>query len=219
MSTITQNGTGGPISAAMVAAVEKTWAHIRRRHPDVPPVVVSVGQGMTAEEAKLGHFAAGAWQHGEDQVSELFLGGENLQADVSTVLVTLLHEAAHGIAHTRQIKDTSRQGRYHNDKYRALAVEIGLQVDQHPQFGWTMHDGLPETTAKQYRADLTRLAAALVAHRRTFSRAASDGRTDNNNGITAACACPRKIRTSRTSWAVGPILCGVCGQPFHTDDE
>jgi hypothetical protein len=62
------------------------------------------------------------WQHGEDQVSELFIGGEGLQAETSTVLVTMLHEAAHGIAHTRQIKDTSRQGRYHNDRYRNLDV-------------------------------------------------------------------------------------------------
>jgi hypothetical protein len=28
------------------------------------------------------------------------------------VLGTLLHEAAHGLADTREIKDTSRQGRY-----------------------------------------------------------------------------------------------------------
>jgi hypothetical protein len=55
-----------PISAAMVAAVEKTWESIRRRQPDVPAVVVSVGQGMTTKEAQVGHFAAGAWQHGED---------------------------------------------------------------------------------------------------------------------------------------------------------
>jgi hypothetical protein len=203
----------------MVAAVEKTWAC----WPPPPPGRTRGGRvgraGDDRQGAKLGHFAAGAWQHGEDQVSELFLGGENLQADVSTVLVTVLHEAAHGIAHTRQIKDTSRQGRYHNHRYRTLAVEVGLEVTQHSQFGWTLHNALPETTATRYRTDLTRLAAALVAHRRTFSRAASDGRKDNDNGITATCGCPRKIRSSGTSWAAGPILRGVCGQPFHTDDD
>lgn len=45
------------------------------------------------------------------------------------------------------------QGRYHNDKYRALAAEVGLELTQHQQFGWTLHDALPEPTAKQYRAD------------------------------------------------------------------
>ena len=71
----------------------------------------------------------------------------------------------------------------------------------------------------RYRADLNRLAAALVAHRRTISRAGSDGRKDNNNGITAECACPRKVRTSRASWAAGPILCSVCSQPFRSHTE
>ena len=32
------------------------------------------------------------------------------------VLDTLLHEAAHALAAARGIKDTSRQGRYHNKK-------------------------------------------------------------------------------------------------------
>ena len=103
---------------------------------------------MTTNETNLGHFAAGARQHGEDQVSELFLDGENLQADASTVLITLLHEAAHGIAHDRRIKGTSRQGRYHNERNRALAVEAGLEVTQNSQFGWTLHDQLPELTRR-----------------------------------------------------------------------
>jgi hypothetical protein len=110
-------------------------------------------------------------------------------------------------------------GRYHNDRYRALGVEVGLEVGQHHQFGWTLHDGLSELTAARYRTDLNRLSAALVAHRRTLTRAASDGRKDSNNGITAECTCPRKIRTSRASWAAGPIVCAICRQPFRSDTE
>jgi hypothetical protein len=37
------------------------------------------------------------------------------------VLGTLLHEAAHALADQRAIKDNSRQGRYHNARYRQLA--------------------------------------------------------------------------------------------------
>ena len=44
----------------------------------------------------------------------------------------------------------------------------------------------------------------LVAHRRSISRADSDGRKDNNNGITAECGCPRKICTSSASWSAAP---------------
>jgi hypothetical protein len=35
-----------------------------------------------------------------------------------------VHEAAHGLANTRGVKDTSRQGRYHNKRFRALAEEL-----------------------------------------------------------------------------------------------
>jgi len=45
------------------------------------------------------------------------------------VLGTLLHEAAHGMAATRQIKDTSRQGRYHNRRFAELAAELGITVE------------------------------------------------------------------------------------------
>lgn len=51
------------------------------------------------------------WQHGDQLLSGLFVGGE-LQRGNAEILATLLHEAAHGVAATRGIRDTSRQGRY-----------------------------------------------------------------------------------------------------------
>jgi hypothetical protein len=39
-----------------------------------------------------------------------------------------MHEATHGVAWTRQIADTSRQGRSHNGRFRAIAEELGLEV-------------------------------------------------------------------------------------------
>jgi hypothetical protein len=38
------------------------------------------------------------------------------------VLATELHEAAHGLAAARGIRDTSRQSRYHNARYRRLGA-------------------------------------------------------------------------------------------------
>ncbi|WP_297495484.1 hypothetical protein [Pseudonocardia sp.] len=42
------------------------------------------------------------------------------------MLATLLHEAAHALAHVRGIKDSSRQGRWHNAKFKALSEELGI---------------------------------------------------------------------------------------------
>src|SRR6266542_565300 len=69
----------------------------------------------------LGHFAAHCWQVGDDDRHELLVGGEGLRRGARDVLATMLHEAGHGLAAARNLKDTSRQGRYHNAKYKALA--------------------------------------------------------------------------------------------------
>ncbi|WP_156046190.1 hypothetical protein [Herbidospora cretacea] len=53
---------------------------------------------------------------------ELFIAGELLALGAARVLQTMLHEAAHALAHVRGIKDTSRSGnRYHNSLFAELA--------------------------------------------------------------------------------------------------
>jgi len=129
------------ITTQLVSAFEAAWRAIQQRHPDVPEVVVTFGSGtlgMKAGQTRLGHFAAARWQHGEKQLPELFISGEGLQRGALEVLGTLLHEAAHGLAHVREIKDTSRQGRYHNAKFKALGEEVGLTLAEDKTIGWSL---------------------------------------------------------------------------------
>lgn len=204
-------------SARLVTTIGKVWSAIRNQHPDVPDVVVTLGAGAKKRGLVLGHFAASAWQAGDDQVPELFVGGEGLKSGADALLVTLLHEAAHGVAHTREIKDTSRQGRYHNEKYRVLATELGLTVTKDAKLGWSA-SALAEGTAATYTREVDQLAKVLTAYRRTFGQVSDGGRKSNNNGITARCNCLRKIRVSRTTYEAGPILCGICNAPFAADE-
>ncbi len=199
------------VSTTLISALADTWTSIRRRHPDVPEVVIALGAGASKRGLVLGHFAAGAWDRGGQEVSELFVGGEGLREGARGVLITLLHEGGHGMAVTRGVKDTSRQGRYHNARYRQLACEIGLEVSRHEQLGWSL-SALPASTAGTYAAELDQLDGALVAHRRTFASTRA-GRM--SNGVALSCVCGRKLRGSLASCSRGPILCGVCAQPFR----
>lgn len=61
-------------------------------------------------------------------MAEVFVGGEGLVRGPVEVLATLLHEAAHALADVRGIKDTSRQGPWHNARFKALAEELGIEV-------------------------------------------------------------------------------------------
>ena len=239
-------------SSQLVAALERAWAAIQRRHPDVPPVVVTLGAGSLGQPAgqlTLGHFAARRWATRDVDataadpaglsagIAELFVGGEGLIQGAESVLETLLHEAAHGVADVRKIKDTSRQGRYHNARYKVLGEEMGLTISQHPQIGWSLTELAPGT-AEEYVDELEDLAAALVAYRYAEGQvpiAPGDPGADGEggaagggeagavgggrrpkNGLVLVCGCakPRKIRASAAVVDLGPILCGLCRQEF-----
>lgn len=204
-------------TAELVAALDRAWAAIQARHPEVPDVVLTIGSGTLGRRAgqeRLGHFAADRWQRGDDpaRVPELFVGGEGLRRGAADVLATLLHEAAHGLAHTRGIKDTSRQGRYHNARYQALALELGLLVEEVGAIGWSA-TRLPPSTAQLYHRELAGIQRALVAYRHPETR--DEGKPKSNNGTVARCDCGRQFRITRTVLNLAPITCAACGSPFE----
>lgn len=225
-------------ASALVAALEATWSAIQMRHPDVPDVVVTLGAGsigVPVGALKLGHFAAERWiaYDTTDPVglAELFVGGEGLRRGAEPVLATLLHEAAHGVAHVRGIKDTSRQGRYHNTRFKLLGEELGLTITQAPTIGWSSTDLAPGTAA-EYIEEIGALASAIVAFRNTEGAVpvgptgpgkggVGGGRSGGGprrpkNGIVLVCECApgRRIRASAAVVERGPIVCGVCGDEF-----
>ena len=98
------------MASGLVKALEGVWLAVQDHHPDVPTVVVTLGAasvGVPRGVLKLGHFAANRWTPGDadsTSIAELFIGGEGLAQGAESVLATLLHEAAHGVADVRQAK-------------------------------------------------------------------------------------------------------------------
>jgi hypothetical protein len=205
-------------TSPIIAAIEATWAAIAARHPELPgrvAIVVSSGTAASPKFVKLGHFAEGRWSTTDGtEVHEVFIAGELLARGADAVLATMLHEAAHTLAHTRGIADTSRGGRYHNQRFSRLAVELGLDVAQVGTIGWsatTLADG----TAAAYRVALAKLADALAGYRHSEGHPA---RKSSNNGVVWSCGC-RKVRLSRKAADLGGITCQACGQDFVGDDD
>jgi hypothetical protein len=208
----------------MVAVLEEAWQAIANRHPELPAVVVVLGAGSDRRQGlfKWGHYARLRWQGGEQALAELLVAGEGLARGVEEVFGTLLHEGAHCLADRRGLGDTSRDGRYHNARYRDVAAELGLEVAQTPSYGWATTRLRPETAAA-YGPELERLRGALTIYRvaesqgRDASAAGGPGGGDRRrsaNLLPAVCGCPRRIRIARSTLATGPITCGLCGQPF-----
>ncbi len=162
-TTTAKASTGVTLSVPLMTALDKVWSRIRLLHPEVPEIVLTLGSGSgKGSLLKYGHFANARWQHGDDKrLPEVFISGEGLRRDATAVLGTLLHEATHGLASVRGVKDTSRQGRYHNTRFKTLGEELGLTVSEVPVIGWSQTKPTEPTLAR-YRRQLTRLAGALV---------------------------------------------------------
>lgn len=217
-TTVSMNG---PISTPMVAALEHAWATIRSHHPVVPPAVIILGAGSIGAAAgslTLGHFAAMRWHTGVDaeQLAEVFVGGEGLARGPADVLGTLLHEAAHALAHVRGIKDTSRQGRWHNARFKALAEELGITVTKDPRIGWSPTT-LAASTRTSYAGVITQLGVALRLYRSAEVRGSGNGKPAGPPACV--CDCGRRIRVAPSVLALGEITCALCGTHFTPDHQ
>lgn len=223
--------TSSAVAAPLIQAIENCWRAIQANHPEVPDVVVTLGAGRISRGLKLGHFAASVWTDGTTDIHELFVGGEGLQRGAQALMGTLIHEAGHALAEARGVKDTSRQGRYHNEKFRRIAEEMGIEVSHDASLGWSS-TVMPDQTALAYQEAIMDLDMTMTAWRHGAegmifgpggvpvagpgNRPAPrpGGRTSSNNGLSVSCGCGRKIRVSQTVLALGGITCNVCQEEF-----
>ena len=140
-------------------------------------------------------------------VSEVLVTCEGLDRGAHDVLATLLHEASHAIADERGIKDTSRQGRYHNQRFKNIAEELGLEVRRDPEVGWSLTN-ISEATANAYSASLAELAAALRADPSSSWPSTAPRRV---NAAHLVCGCGRRTRDGRRGRFPAAAICSVCG--------
>src|SRR6266540_3434174 len=267
MTTTQQTASG----SSLITALEDTWASIRRQHPDLPEVVFITGTGLRSAsaasvDARWGHFGAQRWVAGHpqpatpptpepgqdaklqvppDRKPELFVAGECFAEGAEHTFTTMLHEAAHALAHVRGVKDTSRQGKYHNRRYLELAGELGLEwptdAKAHPVNGFSDVQ-LTDQARDGYADTIADLDAAITLHLDTFRRLglaggqpdpdAGDqdqgdgetggeggGKTFNRSKLVCDCYPERSIRVSPKQAERGPIVCGICDAEFRPEGD
>jgi len=262
--------TPAATGSSLIAALEHTWATIRQQRPELPEVVFITGTGLrhataTSVDAKWGHFGAEHWVAGRpqppsppatetgqgaglhvqpDRKPELFVAGECFAEGATHTLTTILHEATHALAHVRGVKDTSRQGKYHNRRFLQLAAELNLEwpadAKAHPVSGFS-EVRLSKVAAIFYADTIAELDAAITLHLDTFRRLrltgggqadpgtttpegdgageGEGGKTFNRSKLVCDCYPERSIRVSPKQAERGPILCGVCGGEFQPEGD
>lgn len=247
IDTLMNSGVRELTGSAVVRLLERVHARIRQNHPEVPEVVIVTGAGIGFGGGKWGHFRPQGWtaQNGEDKathIHEMFMAGETLAKGSRQVLQTMIHESAHALAEHRGEKDTSRQGRWHNQVFRKTAEELGLEykgqkADKALGFSQVT---LTAETVEEYKDLLEALDAEIHLMVRlpgwlggtagsdedddnggeNMGKAPKTGpaSTSNNTKLTCECEEPNIIRASKKVAAKMVVRCDDCEALFAERD-
>ena len=143
-------------------------------------------------------------------MSEVLITVDGVAGSAVEIFATLLHEAVHAVAFERGIKDTSRQGRYRNARFRAIAEELGLETGRDSPFA-SSSTALAPRTSTPYRETLHALSEALGDHR-AHSTALGDART-HRCVMTLMCDCGHRVRPADRQ----TIREAICTRCSHRD--
>jgi hypothetical protein len=207
------NGSRSQAASPILKVLEDIWLEIRRWNPEIPPAIIIIASGTDGKNPRWGHHAPGRWNVAGQQYAEVMISGEGLRRTPDEVLGTLLHEAAHALAHARGIKDTSRQGRYHNKHFKNCAEQLGLAVEHDQDNGWSATT-ITDVTRIAYARQLRDLAQAMTMWRHGETTTGPATRR-NTNLIAAICPCGRSIRVAASTLAEAPITCQACDGDFQ----
>lgn len=76
------------------------------------------------------------WQTGDVKKYGIVIAQDHLDRGRYAVLTTLVHEMCHLYAILNNIQDTSRSGKYHNEKFKEIAEKAGLLTIKEPGNGF-----------------------------------------------------------------------------------
>jgi hypothetical protein len=211
-------------NAALLAALETAWEVVQSRHPELPAVTFTTGSAVKRDALKWSVRDSVAAREPTSVIStdrpELRIADTTLRAGPKAVITALLHQGTHAVCARRGIRDTTNRGKWHNQKFREVAVEFGLtwpQGKERDMVRGFAEVALTPEAEKAFDPLAEALGDALKAWKRSARKAAAAApkaqpRTDSRLSLT--CGCGRKLYMAKTVYAQGGITCDVCGEPF-----
>ena len=142
---------------------------------------------------------------------EINLGAGTLDRPIAAIVATLLHEMTHHYCDSNGIKDTSRNGHYHNKRFKVEAEKRDLIITYEPSIGWsrtTPSDGLIAFCEEQGWSgiDLKRLGTG------------GSGKIKRKPSSTRKYVCPCCGQSVRATKSVN-IIYGDCDEQMMCEND
>ena len=205
--------------------LRRIWDLLREREPQLPAVTVNVVPTIGRTRAWLRYTPS----LGDTHV--LQARPDALAHRPREVVCQVTHEAAHALAHALGVADTSKRGRYHNARFRALAEHLGLEWrGGNPPHDVGYADMELPTEIGDWETYLQEAAVGCgewknavperntMPERNTGPERSPRGR---NSRPKAVCGCvpERPLWLSRTLLSARTVACTQCGEPYRPADE
>lgn len=138
----------------------------------------------------------------EEGFYEINICAEYLARPFEQVAETLLHEMVHLYNLQIGVQDTSRNGTYHNKKFKEAAEQHGLTVEKDAKYGWTITKLNPE--AKSFISGFQDKKFEL--HRKSLPKLSG---VSSSKQSTRKYVCPLCGMIIRATKEVN-VVCGDC---------
>ncbi|MEV7425169.1 hypothetical protein [Streptomyces sp. NPDC091212] len=198
----------------LLQSLHAVWEHLRTELPDLPDARISVSPGKSTPDHRWDRLSLDT----DGVVVGLVMSAATLTDGPDAVVSAVLHEAAHVLCWVRKTPDTTMRGGYHNQKYLVAAEEVGLHWGPNDKRGSSRGyyvTELSEHAKHRHADDLTDLAAAIPqALPHLVSPPSSKAQRTERIALACSCEPARRMLMFGRVAAQGPVLCGVCNQPF-----
>jgi len=201
--------TNATPTTTIQSALDDALRVIQSLNPNVPAALAVI---IAPHKGAHGTFLADSWtdtagEHTGSARHEIAMNPQSFDKGAEQVLSTLIHETAHALAHATGVKDTSRQGRFHNGKFRDVATAMGLVVVEDDKIGHRT-TGLQEHAKVEYADTLAALEAVLVTFKKPDKPKVSKKTT-----VRVACDCDQPV-TLPIKWyeevMASTLVCNLC---------
>ena len=132
---------------------------------------------------------------------------EHLNRKFEEVCSTLLHEMVHLWNLQNEIQDTSRNGSYHNKKFKDVAECHGLIIEKDKKYGWTLTSLNEE--AKVFIKSLN--ADGFAIYRKKLAHIKSTSKQSTRKYVCPSCGCI--IRATKEV----RVICSDCNVEFEEE--
>ena len=157
-----------------------------------------------------------AWTVRGTGFQEINIGAGTLDRPIENVAASLAHEMTHQHNFINKISDVSRNGTYHNKRFKETAEARGLlKISQHPIYGWSITEPGEKLIEFVLNNDLLDIELNRNELQTVVGISGGIGRTDGGEGLTRkgsyrkhTCnSCGLIARTTKDA----TLICADCG--------